>query len=72
MADATLVLHQLRYDLLSTLRNPAARFFAIALPVIFFLLLASIFGNHARFVDGHAIKNSTYYVPGISTLGMRT
>ncbi|HLW96711.1 MAG TPA: ABC transporter permease [Solirubrobacteraceae bacterium] len=70
MADATLVLHQLRYDLLSTLRNPAARFFAIALPVIFFVLLASIFGNHTRFVDRHAIKNSTYYVPGISTLGI--
>jgi ABC-2 type transport system permease protein len=70
MADAALVLHQLRYDLLSTLRNPASRFFAVALPVIFFVLLASIFGNHAHFVDGNAVKNSTYYVPGISTLGI--
>ena len=70
MSDLRLVAHQLRYDLLVTLRNPQSRFFAIALPVIFLVLLSSVFGNHTMDVNGHAIKNSTYYVPGISTLGI--
>jgi ABC-2 type transport system permease protein len=42
----------------------------IVLPVIFLVLLTSLFGNHTHYVNGHGIKNSTYYVPGISTLGV--
>lgn len=70
MSDARLVLHQLRYDLLVIWRDPQARFFTLALPIIFLILLTSLFGNHTHFVGGHAIKNSTYYVPGICTLGI--
>jgi ABC-2 type transport system permease protein len=70
MSDALLVGHQLRYDLLAVWRNPQSRFFTLALPIIFLVLLTSLFGNHARVIDGHLIKNSTYYVPGISTLGI--
>jgi ABC-2 type transport system permease protein len=40
------------------------------LPVIFMVLLTSLFGNHTIHVNGQAIKASTYYVPGISTLGI--
>jgi ABC-2 type transport system permease protein len=70
MSDARLVAHQLRYDLLSIWRDPQSRFFTIVLPLIFLVLLTSLFGNHTLHVDGHAIKTSTYYVPGISTLGI--
>jgi ABC-2 type transport system permease protein len=70
MSDGRLVAHQLRYDLLLILRDPQSRFFTIVLPLIFLILLTSLFGNHTHFIDGHAIKNSTYYVPGISTLGI--
>jgi ABC-2 type transport system permease protein len=70
VSDALLVAHQLRYDLLGTWRNPQARFFTLALPVIFLVLLTSLFGNHTTHVNGHAVKNSTYYVPGICTLGI--
>ncbi len=70
MSDARLVAHQLRYDLLLVLRDPQSRFFTIVLPVIFLILLTSLFGNHTSHVNGHAIKNSTYYVPGICTLGI--
>jgi ABC-2 type transport system permease protein len=70
VSDTALVVHQLRYDLLVTWRNPQSRFFTLALPVIFLVLLTSLFGNHATQVGGHAIKNSTYYVPGICTLGI--
>ena len=70
VTGARLVAHQLRYDLLSVFRDPQGRFFTIALPVIFLILLISLFGNHARDVNGQSIKNSTYYVPGIATLGI--
>jgi ABC-2 type transport system permease protein len=70
MTGARQVAHQLRYDLLVTWRNPQSRFFVFALPLIFLVLLTSLFGNHLMYVGGHRIKNSTYYVPGISTLGI--
>jgi ABC-2 type transport system permease protein len=70
VSDARLVIHQMRYDLESAWRNPQSRFFTIALPLIFFVLLTSVFGNHTTQVDGQAIKLSTYYVPGIATLGI--
>jgi ABC-2 type transport system permease protein len=69
-SDARLVAHQLRFDLLVIWRDPRSRFFTLILPVIFLVLLTSLFGNHTHFVNGHPIKNSTYYVPGISTLGI--
>jgi ABC-2 type transport system permease protein len=68
--DARLVAHQLRYDLLVSWRNPQSRFFMIVLPVIFLVLFSSVFGNQTTHVNGNAIKNSTFYVPGISTLGV--
>jgi len=70
VSDGRLVWHQLRYDLLVIWRDPRSRFFTFALPVIFMVLLTSLFGNSAIHVNGRAIKASTYYVPGISTLGI--
>jgi ABC-2 type transport system permease protein len=67
---ARLVVHQLRYDLRLVLRDPQSRFFTIVLPLIFLILFTSLFGNHVSHVNGHVIKNSTYYVPGICTLGV--
>jgi ABC-2 type transport system permease protein len=70
MSDARLIAHQLRYDLLGLWRDPQARFFTLLLPIIFLILLTSLFGNHSHTINGHVIKNSTYYVPGICTLGI--
>ena len=70
MSDAGLVAHQLRYDLLVTWRNPQSRYFTLALPLIFLVIFTSVFGNHTSHVSGHAIKNATYYVPGICTLAI--
>jgi ABC-2 type transport system permease protein len=70
LSDLRLVAHQLRYDLLIIVRDPQSRFFTLILPVIFLILLTSLFGNHTHYIHGHAIKNSTYYVPGICTLGI--
>lgn len=68
--DARLVAHQLRYDLLGVLRDPQSRFFTLVLPVIFLILLTSLFGNHTNNINGHPVKTATYYVPGIATLGI--
>jgi ABC-2 type transport system permease protein len=65
-----LVVHQVRYDALSFLRNRQSRFFTLALPVLFLLLLCAIFGNGTVRVAGGKIKESTYYVPGLVAYGV--
>ncbi|MFV0260022.1 MAG: ABC transporter permease [Acidimicrobiales bacterium] len=57
--------HQVGFDLLMFRRNPAAAFFTLILPLIFFLLFISIFGNQT---DDNGVRLATYYVPGIMTL----
>jgi ABC-2 type transport system permease protein len=63
-----LVLHQARYDLLAFLRNRQARFFTLILPLIFLAIFVGVFGNDT--VRSTGVKASTYYVPGISALGL--
>jgi ABC-2 type transport system permease protein len=63
-----LVLHQSRFDLLAFLRNRQARFFTLALPVIFLVIFVSVFGNNT--IGPAQVKASTYYVPGLAALGV--
>ncbi|MFE2408584.1 ABC transporter permease [Kitasatospora sp. NPDC059408] len=67
-----LALHQFPYDLRAFLRNPQSRFFTLALPVLFLIIFASVFGrqNNTVKVSGGTIDTSVYYVPGIITLGI--
>ena len=66
-----LSLHQFRFDLMAFLRNGQSRFFTLALPVMFLVILASVFGRHNSVkVPGGQISTSVYYVPGIITLGI--
>ncbi|HEV2309760.1 MAG TPA: ABC transporter permease [Acidimicrobiia bacterium] len=67
---ARLALHQFRYELRAFLRNRQSRFFTIALPVLFLVIFASVFGSHSVEVPGGRINTSIYYVPGIITLGI--
>jgi len=69
-AIARLALHQFRYDLRSFSRNRQSRFFTLALPVLFLVILASVFGSHTVAVPGGNINTSVYYVPGIIALGV--
>ena len=62
-----MILHQFRYDLLAFSRNRQLRFFTVVLPVIFLVIFVSIFGNHTL---TNGVKASTYYVPGLSALGV--
>jgi ABC-2 type transport system permease protein len=71
MSGARLVWHQFRYDQKTFWRNPAATFFAIVLPVMFLFIFVTIFGNkNLGLPGGRLIKGSTYYLPGIVTLGI--
>ena len=66
-----LSIHQFRFDLIAFVRNSQSRFFTIALPVIFLVIFASVFGgNHPVKVPGGTIPTSVFYVPGIMTLGI--
>jgi ABC-2 type transport system permease protein len=64
--SAALVLHQANYDVRGFLRNRQARFFTLALPLIFLFIFTGIFGSDT--VDGVPLKQ--FYVPGISAMAV--
>jgi ABC-2 type transport system permease protein len=53
--------------LLGILRNRQARFFTLILPILFLVIFVGVFGNHTL---KSGFKASTYYVPGLSALGV--
>jgi ABC-2 type transport system permease protein len=66
----TLTVRQFRYDLLAFARNSQARFFTLALPVMFLLIFATVLGNKTVPLPGGVIHTSVYYAPGIIALGI--
>ncbi|MGO9490518.1 MAG: ABC transporter permease [Solirubrobacteraceae bacterium] len=69
MTGATLFTHQFRIDLLRFWRNPQSRYFTVLLPIVFLVIFAAIFKG-TTVVEGKTIKLTTFYVPGIMTLGI--
>jgi ABC-2 type transport system permease protein len=67
-----MALHLARYDLRAFTRNRQSRFFTLALPVLFLVIFASVFGGRGNTtpVAGGRISTSVYYVPGIIALGV--
>jgi ABC-2 type transport system permease protein len=65
-----LLRHQVRYELLSLLRNRQARFFTLAMPVGFLVLFCAIFGNGHITGGGQSIRSSTYYVANLTVFGI--
>ena len=68
-----MALHQFRYDLRAFVRNRQPQFFTLALPVLFLVIFASVFGGNGHTVAGrrrpHRRPRSSY-VPGIIALGI--
>jgi len=62
--------HQVKYDLKAFSRNPRARVFTLATPVILLLLLVSIFHNNTIKLDGQELILAEYYVPHIIVMGV--
>jgi ABC-2 type transport system permease protein len=67
-----LLLHQLRFDLLSIRRNRRAQFFIIALPVLLLVTFAGLFGTNAVEVAGNEVAANRASVPGIMGLAVLT
>ncbi len=66
-----MALHQSGYDLRAFLRNRQSQFFTLALPILFLVIFASVFGSRGTTpVPGGRISTSVYYVPGIMALGV--
>jgi ABC-2 type transport system permease protein len=66
-----MALHLFGYDLRAFTRNRQSRFFTLALPVLFLVIFASVFGGgNTTPVAGGPISTSAYYVPGIIALGV--
>jgi ABC-2 type transport system permease protein len=65
-------LHLFGYELRAFARSRQSQFFTVALPVLFLVIFASVFGGsgHTTEVAGGRISTSVYYVPGIITLGV--
>ncbi len=65
-----LIGHQFHADLRCFVRNIQSVFFTLLLPVLFLVILASIFRNATVKVPGGSIKESVYYVPGLIAYGL--
>jgi|SRR6266508_2246755 len=65
-----LVGHQARFELLGFVRNRQARFFTVALPVVFLVVFVGLFGNNT--VEPEHVKASTYgvHLPGSTIPGV--
>jgi len=64
-----LFFHQFRSDLARFWRNPQSRYFTVLLPIVFLVIFAGIFKGNT-IVEGRLISITTFYVPGIMTLGI--
>ncbi len=69
MSGARLFAHQFRSDLARFWRNPQSRYFTLLLPIVFLVIFAGIFKG-TTIVEGRRINITTFYVPGIMTLGI--
>ena len=70
MTAATLLARQVRYENLAFWRNPAAAFFTFALPLVFFVVLTSVFDDTATLPGGLEVDIAAYYVPATLTFAV--
>jgi ABC-2 type transport system permease protein len=67
-----LIVHQARFDVRASFRNPRARFFTFAFPILLLVILVGVFGDQQTVVDGVHVKLSRFYVPGILAIAIIT
>lgn len=65
-----LLAHQVRSDIRTSLRSPRARFFTFFFPVVLLVVFNGVFGGGHTILDGHRVKLSTFYVPGILAMSV--
>jgi ABC-2 type transport system permease protein len=70
MSLLRLLAHQVRYDVLASLRNPRARFFTFCFPIVLLVIFTGVFGHGTTTIDGAHVKLSRFYVPGILAMSV--
>ncbi|MGI8802281.1 MAG: ABC transporter permease [Solirubrobacteraceae bacterium] len=65
-----LLAHQVRFDVLASMRNPRARFFTFFFPILLLVIFAGVFGNGTTVVDGVRVELDRFYVPGILAMSI--
>ncbi len=65
-----LLIHQARFDLRASLRNPRARFFTVVFPLLLLVIFTGVFGHGNTIVDGVRVPLSRYFVAGILALSI--
>lgn len=64
--------HQVRYDVLASMRDPRARFFTFLFPILLLVIFAGVFGHGTTTVDGVRVPLSHFYLPGILAISIVT
>jgi ABC-2 type transport system permease protein len=70
MSTAALVVHQARYDLRTFFRDPRARGFTLAMPMLLMVLFGYLFRHESFSVSGVLIPGDSYYLPRMIVLGL--
>jgi ABC-2 type transport system permease protein len=65
-----LLIHQVRYDLRASLRNPRARFFTFFFPILLLVVFNGVFGSGTTVVAGDRVSLKVFYVPGILAMSV--
>ena len=65
-SNLSLTLQQIRYQLLTFVRTPIALFFTLVFPLMFFLLVSTVFGDSEIEADGGTWTVSQFYTGGIA------
>jgi len=68
MSTLTLVRSQLGFDLRTVVRNPAALFFSIALPIILLVSFMAVYGNGQ--LEGRSVTSAGYLTPALAAMGV--
>ncbi len=64
-----MAIHQVRYDVRTSLRNPRARFLTFFFPVLLLVIFAGVFHGTTT-VDGVHVKLARFFVPGILAMSI--
>jgi len=70
MSAAALVARQVTYEQRSFWRNPASAFFTFVFPIMFLIILGSVFKNDAVQISGRTVPSDDYYIPSLVAFGI--
>ncbi|MFN2569588.1 MAG: ABC transporter permease [Candidatus Dormibacteria bacterium] len=70
MSNLALVGRQVTYEQRSFWRNPASAFFTFVFPIMFLIILGSVFRTGTVQVSGRTVASNEYYIPTLVAFGI--